>query len=112
MITTYPLPRPISLNNIYANAAGRGRVKSSRYATWINAAGWELKSRGPIRKVSGPVALDFQISRPRKTMDMDNCFKAYIDLLVSLGAIDDDRNVVGISAVWADSGLVTIRAIE
>lgn len=98
---TYPLPSPISVNSIYRNVYGMGRVKTARYRTWEQAAGWALKSAGPIVKISGPVWLTFRIPRPRSTMDIDNCLKAYIDLLMSLGAIDDDRNVTGLFAEWS-----------
>lgn len=107
---SYPLPRPMSVNNAFANVAGKGRVKSSRYQTWRQAAGWELKSQGPIIKVPGKVVIDLIV--PRTRMDLDNTFKPYLDLLVDLGAIDDDRHVEGINAWWTDApvGRVVIRS--
>jgi hypothetical protein len=36
---------PPSVNTIYANVPGKGRVKSARYKTWLKAAGWDIAAQ-------------------------------------------------------------------
>lgn len=110
---SYPIPAPISVNGMFANVAGKGRVRSQRYKTWAASAGWIVKSNGPIRKVSGPVRITLAVPRPRTNMDLDNCAKAYIDLLVNLGAMDDDKCVIALSMWWqtGKQGIATIESV-
>lgn len=101
MTTTITLPFPPSLNNLFANVAKRGRVRSERYRQWANAAGWELKSAKP-QKVSGPVALTILLGKPdRRKRDLDGLSKAPIDLLVEYQVIEDDSLVQRLTLAWA-----------
>jgi len=102
-VITLPIPKPISVNNIFVNR-GRSRVKSERYRVWRNAAEWTVKAAGPITSIAGPVDVTLYITEvgvsPR--MDIDNTAKAYIDLLVRLGVIKDDsrRILRALSLRW------------
>lgn len=116
-MTTIPLPRPISVNNLYINR-GRARVASERYRTWRRAAEWTARAGGPIEPVAGPVAIELHVSEQgvRANMDLDNTAKAYLDLLVSLGAIEDDNRKIlrSLSLRWitAAEGWATITRLE
>ena len=93
MSLTFTIPSPPSVNNLYANIPGKGRVKSSRYRTWRQAAGWAMRVDGNKTRswptIAGPVEVQF-INGNRRG-DLDNGCKAVGDLLVEMGVISDDR---------------------
>lgn len=85
---TLNLPRPPSVNEIYRNVPGVGRVKSSTYKKWIDAAGWMLKSQRP-GKLEGRYKLLVLIGPTRA--DIGNLEKALSDLLQSHGVVSNDN---------------------
>ena len=93
------LPLPPSVNALWRSA--RGRVyRSERYAEWRVAAGWALKVQKPVR-IAGPVVITIAAGRPdRRRRDVDNLGKAVLDLLVGHQVIEDDANVVTVTAGW------------
>lgn len=121
MITEILLPTlPPSTNSLYRNwtdkekARGRhlarkGRPKSERYNTWLNAAGWDLKLQKP-GKHAGKVRLSIWISEKGKT-DLSNNTKALEDLLVTHQVIVDDgpQYVREIRLAWDEIPGVRIR---
>jgi crossover junction endodeoxyribonuclease RusA len=86
------LPKPPSVNALFFNAPGRGRVKTKEYRAWIEAAGWVLLSQKPSR-VTGPVALEYLLEDAGR-IDLGNYEKPITDLLVSQGIIEDDKRSV------------------
>jgi crossover junction endodeoxyribonuclease RusA len=98
------LPMPPSVNALYANVAGKGRVKSTRYRTWLNAAGWAIKEQRP-RKVKGDYVLWIWAQRPDgRRRDLGNLEKPISDLLVAHGIVGDDSQCVAIHCYWSGSG--------
>lgn len=98
---------PPSLNHAFANAPGKGRVKTREYKAWRDAAGWECVGKG---RIAGPVDVRIDIRKARG--DIDNRIKAVIDLLVKQRIIDDDKHVKSVFAQWSDikdGAVVTIR---
>ena len=106
------LPFPPSVNGLYANVAGKGRVKSKRYLTWCVCAGTEImrwragqNRRGQKTAVKGPVAIEIVLQKKdNRKRDLDNHAKALLDHLVEHQIIDDDRNVVDLRLTWATNG--------
>ena len=94
------IPAPPSVNEMFRNVRGRGRVKTTVYADWLGHAGWVLRSQNPPR-IGGRVVLILSVERVSKSADIDNRVKAILDLLVTHGVIEDDRNVVAFAAAWA-----------
>jgi len=95
---------PPSTNGLFANVPGKGRVRSERYRSWSNAAGWDLKRyKGP--RFTGPVFLTITIGRLPLNADVSNRTKAIEDLLVEHGIIAGDtiRHVRGVNTVMADA---------
>jgi Holliday junction resolvase RusA-like endonuclease len=92
---------PPSLNNMFANVAKVGRVKSKRYKTWIAAAGWDANGKGTC---SGPFKLVLTLSthHRRSNADLDNRIKPVLDLLVTHGIIDGDEKCEAIHASWGN----------
>lgn len=112
---TVTLPIPPSTNGLYANIPRRGRVRSERYRSWSNAAGWELKRQRP-GKVMGHVAISIEVERSsERRQDVSNRIKAVEDLAVEHGLIEDDSLVTRVEAEWVDNVTgcrITIRPSE
>lgn len=103
-ITFWIEPFPPSTNHLFANVAGRGRIKSEAYRTWINAAGWDVAKARP-GKISGHInlKLTFCESKRRSNSDLSNRIKAVEDLLVRHGVIDDDSLVDDLHVLWGEA---------
>lgn len=102
LITIQSIHFPPSVNSLFANVAGRGRVRTKRYKEWAAAAGWDLNGKGQI---PGPFIIDIILSRKkrRKNADLDNHgTKAILDLLVTHGVIEDDSLAERITIEWGD----------
>lgn len=99
---------PPSVNKLFANVSGKGRVKTKDYAQWIRATGWEVKAQGKP-PVLGKVIVDITIRRMSVRADIDNRIKAILDLLVSVHMIDDDQHVEEVRARWG--GTVGCRIV-
>lgn len=96
------LPFPVSVNALYCNKAGKGRVKSQRYREWSNVAGWELKSQRP-GKVTGRYALTILLEqKDGRRRDIGNLEKCVSDLLVEHGVVEDDALAASIFLAWSD----------
>lgn len=80
---------PPSTNNLYANVPRRGRVKTERYRTWLQAAGWDMKRYHNVRW-NEPVYLAIVIGKLRANADVSNRVKAIEDLLVAHRIIPGD----------------------
>lgn len=101
---------PPTTNSLYANVAGRGRIKTDRYRVWRNAAGWELK-RYHNQRWTEPVFLTIAIGGLRRNADISNRIKALEDLLVEHGIIQGDtiEHVRGVNVYVAPDGFKGIE---
>lgn len=83
------LPMPPSVNGLYFNVPGRGRVPSGNYQRWKDAADAALwtQKRAPI---VGPVAVTVTL-QAKGRFDLDNKVKAVLDFLVRHALIADDN---------------------
>jgi Holliday junction resolvase RusA-like endonuclease len=96
---------PPSTNALFANIPGRGRIKSDRYRTWRQAAGWDLASQHlHNQRWTEPVYLTIVIGKLGSNADIDNRCKALIDLLAEHQIIPGDTvehvRGVNISLAW------------
>jgi|CXWL01.1.fsa_nt_gi Holliday junction resolvase RusA-like endonuclease len=96
------LSMPPSVNQMYRNVPGRGRVKTKSYTAWLTEAGYTLLSQRP-QKFSGDVLVNIQIGPRDKRADCDNRIKAILDLLTKMRMIADDRFVVSVLCAWNDN---------
>jgi crossover junction endodeoxyribonuclease RusA len=114
---TVRLPYPPSVNSLFTNVPGRGRVPVARYQTWRKAAQNEITSQRAgwsVKSISGPVRVTIIAGKPdRRRRDIDNICKAPLDTLVSMGLIDDDSAIQSLTVSWGDvsGALVEITAI-
>lgn len=100
-MTTLTLPFPPTLNNLYRNAPGKGRVKSASYKQWLTEAAWLVRQQRP-RPVVGSYRLTIVVDRPdRRARDIDNLTKATSDLLKASGVIEDDSKAQSVTIAWA-----------
>lgn len=89
---------PPSVNSLFHNRA-KGRGKTLAYRNWRTLADRELRDQ-PSWHVPGKV--EVRIYLPATTRgDADNRIKATLDALVCAGRIEDDKNVVKVSAEFA-----------
>lgn len=105
------LPAPPSVNGLWRS--DRGRVhRSKRYVNWLRSAGWELKTRKPPT-LKGAVKIEIRAGH--SAADLDNLFKALLDLLVAHQVLADDKQVCEIRArvdVDVAPGRVRVTARE
>lgn len=94
------LPLPPSVNAMFRNVKGVGRVKTREYLDWAGHAGWVLRSQNHGH-MPGRVVILISAERPNAGADIDNRIKALFDLLVKHKVIEDDSKVVGFCAAWA-----------
>lgn len=103
---------PPSVNHMFRTGDGNRRYRSSEYNTWKKEAGWEVASQRPL-KFLDDVAVVIELKRPRINADVDNRIKPALDLLTGL-VWPDDRQVVEVTARWADieGCRITVRSIS
>lgn len=107
---TATIPTPPSTNNLFANGK-HGRFKSKKYEAWIVEAGKELLAQKP-QHFAGRVEVQLQVPRNLRR-DLDNHWKASLDLLVSHGVIQDDRFIERLYVFWHDIvGLKTKAVVK
>lgn len=100
---TFVLPFPVSVNNMFLNIAGRGRIKSPKYRAWQSEAGWRLRQQRAV-PIRGLVAIEIKAIKPdNRRRDIDNLSKAICDILVVNNVITDDKMIERITAEWARS---------
>lgn len=107
------LPYPVSVNAMYRNVRGKGRVKTKKYSDWIFAACMKHGSRD-AKRVPGKVSVHIEVKRPdKRKRDIDNLAKGILDFLTLQNIIDDDCNVEKLTIEWIydgpDGATVTIE---
>lgn len=104
---------PPSVNALFYNRrSGKGRGKTLAYRNWSVATNAELCSQPPWHV---PGKVEVRIYLPANTRgDADNRIKALLDSLVRAGRIEDDRNVVKVSAEFSqvEQTVVHIQAVK
>lgn len=107
---TVELPVPPSTNNLFVNV-GKRRVASDEYNAWRDLAGYRLNLQH-VQPIKGAVEIDMAVPRNRRR-DLDNFWKATLDLLVNHKLIEDDRNIERLTLAWHDEkreAVVIVRA--
>lgn len=86
------LPIPPSVNCLYRNVRGRGRVKTKAYKQWLTQAdGHMVLQRMLIEPVRGPIALTIRVPAKMRG-DISNRLKACEDYLVTREITPDDKH--------------------
>lgn len=109
---TVELPKPLSVNNLFATYNNR-RIPTREYKAWRNEAAQMLMAQR-ARCAVGPVEITITVQESRG--DLDNRLKCCIDALVENGIIDGDtsKTVRKITAMWGNvmGALVEVRPAE
>ena len=111
---SFLVPWPPSVNKM--RIAIRGRLISApEYRDWLVEAGAAVSGQNPDT-FTGPVEVDIALGPPRKyKFDIDNRIKPILDLMVTLGIIEDDNcDILTKLTVALDretcGAMVTVRA--
>lgn len=101
-MTVIHLPFPPSVNEIYRNAPGVGRVKTAAYRGWALEAGLML-NRQNISPFVGRCVVVIDLDDKRQG-DADNRNKAVLDLLVERKILQGDskKHVKRVSVGWEE----------
>lgn len=81
------------------NKAWRGgpRYRTQEYKDFENEVAWLLPKN--MKRIDGPVHVSYKFFvKNHKMSDCDNFIKPLTDVLVKLGAMNDDRNIYKITA--------------
>ena len=98
----FTLPYPPSVNNLFLNVAGRGRIITPKYKAWIDLCLWTLAARR-LSPVKGRFAITINAVRPdRRKRDLDNLAKPILDVIVKAGLVDDDSLAQRITMAWVE----------
>ena len=100
----FTLPMPPSVNKMFRNVRGRGRVKTNIYVDWTGHAGWVLKRQWHSEPLTTRCLAVVSVERSSLAADVDNRVKAIFDLLVSGRVIRDDSLITAFAAAWAPPG--------
>lgn len=110
------LPLPPSVNALFRNVPGKGRVKTGAYKSWRNVADSYALRQKPVGGFPR-FERDFEVivCVPTKMRgDVDNRAKAALDVLRVYSIISDDRHAVSVTVrrvldMPGDECRVTIR---
>lgn len=104
---TLALSVPPSVNEMFANVPGKGRVKTKKYRTWrkiaLDEARLGMLGKGRIKGYfTATIWVTLNVGA-----DLDNKCKAVLDLCKTVGAITDDKRCIALHAyrVLGKSGL-------
>ncbi|HEU5019659.1 MAG TPA: RusA family crossover junction endodeoxyribonuclease [Pseudolabrys sp.] len=100
--TTFTMPIPPSVNQMFRNVRGKGRVKTGHYEAWSAAAATSMRLQ-QVQPVTGPVLVIFGVERHSLAADIDNRIKAMLDAIVKAKIIRDDSDVTAFAAAWLPS---------
>jgi crossover junction endodeoxyribonuclease RusA len=107
---TFTIDAPPSVNKVWRHA-GKRVFRDPRYVAWQRTAGWEITAKRPGRFSPGTkVAVTVKAGKPKRARDLDNYGKGILDLMQSLGIIDNDRNVADLRLAW-DSNVEPGRVV-
>lgn len=91
----FDLPRGPSLNTMFRNVPGIGRVRTGDYKAWAKVAGLELMAQKVRQaRLEPPLTLTIRLPDSKGKADMSNFVKACEDLLVGANIIPDDNDKI------------------
>lgn len=99
-----------SLNSMYRNVPGVGRVKSSDYKKWAKLAMQEMMIQRNQPLPTPPVTLTIRLPDSGGRGDLSNRVKALEDLLVRMHCLPDDNDRI-IKKLVVEVGAPKGRAI-
>lgn len=93
---TLMLPLPPSVNGMWANVPGKGRVRTEEYSEWRRVALLEAAPQlAGKRRIYGWFKATIHVAM-RRGGDLDNRIKPCLDICKSVGAIKDDKGLIAL----------------
>lgn len=93
---------PPSVNAIWRFTKGGKMYRTLQYMTWRNGEAWNVTAQlAKQHRFTGLVFLTVAMKRPRSNADLDNRAKGILDLLAHVGAINNDKDVMGLNLFWS-----------
>lgn len=96
------LPRPRSVNELYLNVPGKGRVKTAEYKAFANEAGWMICAQGRPAQLMGKYEIQIAVKRWSARADIGNFEKGISDVLQQHDVIEDDKHAERICIWWSE----------
>lgn len=94
---SFTLPVPPSVNKLYRNMPGVGRVKAGLYDDLIRQGVAAIRGQN-VQPVPGYVMAVIAVELADSRSDLDNRIKAIFDIIVKAGIIADDSLITGFAA--------------
>ena len=107
----FAVSMPPSVNNLFWNVKGKGRIRTTKYLAWQDENLWALKALKP-GSVEGRARVDYLLPEASR-LDIDNPLKALNDLLEKSGILANDKQIRQLWVDYEDRSdvLVRVRAI-
>ena len=96
---SFTIPTPPSVNQLFRNLKGKGRVKTGVYNDWIGFALTAIRLQN-VQPVAGRVLVIVGVERMSLSSDIDNRLKACLDAIVKAEIIEDDSLITAIAISW------------
>jgi len=98
------LPMPPSVNELYANVPGKGRVRTKKYRAWQkDADGYYLAQKQRQKAVDGNFTAHIVLNKEKRAGDVDNRGKAVLDALHKrFGITADDKWCDRVTIEWGE----------
>lgn len=109
------LPPPISVNNLFGNVPGKGRVITPEYRAWKKLAAERLAVQQCRPTFTVPVEITYFVGEAGVgMMDAGNVDKAATDALVAAKVIHDDSRkwLRSLQIVWTEAMRGIVAVIE
>ncbi len=109
---TFHLPIPPSVNELFRNVPGKGRVKTQVYNDWRAHALTSIRMQ-QLTPIDGHVLIRLNVEMAGNRADLDNRVKAIFDAIVEAKIIRDDSLVTGflVAKLPAVNGLAHIEIL-
>ena len=102
-------PLPPSVNRLFFNKSGKGRLKTTLYKAWRQEAAWLIDGQKPGR-MAGPCSVTIYL--PPCRGDIDNRMKPCLDAAVEAGVLaDDGQRYVVKKAIEVDPSATDVRMV-
>lgn len=100
------VPKPPSTNKLYANSKrGKGRIKTTRYKSWIRTAGqYVTAQRIHFHDCHERFELFYSARRVVENSDIDNLAKPILDMLQHYKIIVNDNMCMRFHGEWRYEG--------
>jgi crossover junction endodeoxyribonuclease RusA len=97
------IPCPPSVNTLFRNVQGKGRVRTKKYTDWQKRAEAAIAAHPPFKAIKGGAyRVSVRVGKfDNRRRDLDNLLKAPLDLLNYLQLTPDDSLCMDVRIQWS-----------